>query len=56
MQPSAAQSGEARTLKLQTTDGDALPDALMLEMSRQKATQGRTGSLGNACGVWQSQS
>ena len=56
MQPSPAQSGEARTLKLQTTDGDALPDALVLEMSRQKATQGRTGSLGNASGVWQSQS
>ena len=56
MQPSAAQSGEARTLKLQTTDGDALPDALVLETSRQKATQGRTGCLGNASGVWQSQS
>lgn len=37
MQPNAAESEEARTLELQTTDGDALPDALVLEMSRQKA-------------------
>lgn len=56
MQPSAAQSGEARTLKLQTTDADALLDALVLEMSRKKASQGMTGYLGNASRVQQSQS
>ena len=56
IQPSAAQSGEARTLKLQTTDVDALLDALMLEMSREKATQGTTGYLGNASHIRQSQS
>lgn len=55
MQPSAAQSGEARTVKLQTTDADTLLDALMLEMSREKATQG-TGYPGNASRVQQSQS